>query len=52
MSAFFARKQQFKREELMKAAIYYNPEDIRCTQIDDARINFAHSILVNASFIR
>ncbi len=30
----------------MKAAVYFGPEDIRCTDIDDARLDDSHSMLV------
>ena len=33
----------------MKAAIYYGPKDIRCTQVPDAAINADHEMLVRVA---
>ena len=33
----------------MKAAVYYGPQDIRCTDIDDARLDDSHAMLVQVA---
>jgi alcohol dehydrogenase len=43
------RKIKTTREETMKAAIYYGPQEIRCAEIPDPAISSGHEMIVKIS---